>query len=66
MEDYGSVTEGPRTWQETAKARGFSLRTLGEKVGRTHSTMLAYSCGKRPIPQPVRERMAEVLGSRCL
>jgi transcriptional regulator with XRE-family HTH domain len=52
----------PRTWQEVAKDRGISLRILGELIGRPHSTMLAYSCGKRTPPQEVLFRISRVLG----
>jgi hypothetical protein len=52
----------PRTWQTVAKERGLSLRILGEMVGRPHSTMLAYSCGKRRMPQPLRDRLSTIFG----
>lgn len=51
-----------RTWQEVREERGISLRILGDLVGRTHSTMLAYSMGKRPVPQELLVRLARVLG----
>ena len=56
------TTEDPRPWQEVARERGISLRILGELVGRPHSTMLAYSCGKRVPPQELMWKIARVLG----
>lgn len=52
----------PRRWQDVRQARGLSLRELGNLVGRTHSTMLAYSCGAKPVPQRILDRLAEALG----
>lgn len=52
----------PRTWQEVARDRGISLRLLGELIGRPHSTMLAYSCGKRVPPQEIMWKLQRVLG----
>ena len=57
-----SVTDTRRTWQEVARERGISLRILGELVGRPHSTMLAYSSGKRQPPQDLLFRISRVLG----
>jgi len=54
--------EAPRTWQEVREDRGISLRILGELIGRPHSTMLAYSSGKRRPPQEVMWKIAKVLG----
>ena len=55
-------TEARRTWQEVREERGISLRILGELVGKTHSTMLAYSIGKRRVPQDVMDKIRRVLG----
>jgi hypothetical protein len=38
------------------------LRILGELVGRPHSTMLAYSSGKRVPPQEIIWKISRVLG----
>lgn len=54
--------EPRRTWQEVAKERGISLRILGELIGRPHSTMLAYSSGRRVPPQEVMWSLRRVLG----
>ena len=54
--------DAPRTWQEVARERGISLRILGELIGRPHSTMLAYSSGKRVPPQEIMWKLARVLG----
>jgi hypothetical protein len=54
--------ETRRTWQEVAKERGISLRILGELIGKTHSTMLAYSMGRRVPPQDVMWRIKRALG----
>lgn len=51
-----------RRWQDVTKERGVSLRVLGEIVGRPHSTMLAYSCGARQIPQVLLDKIAVVFG----
>jgi hypothetical protein len=58
--DTPTPTE-PRTWQEVAKDRGLNLRELGEMVGRTHSTMLAYSCGKLTPPKKILALLAQGL-----
>lgn len=52
----------PRPWQTVARERGIPLRILGELLGRTHSTMLAYSMGKRPVPQELLDKLARILG----
>lgn len=52
----------PRRWQDVRVDRGISLRILGELVGKTHSTMLAYSIGKRVPPQEVIWKLSKVLG----
>ena len=62
MELQTATTEPLRTWQEVARDRGISLRILGELVGRSHMTMLAYSSGKRQPPQEVMWKIAKVLG----
>lgn len=62
MTEQTPTATGPRTWQEIARDRGISLRILGELIGRPHSTMLAYSCGKRTPPQDVLFRISRVLG----
>ena len=62
MQDITPTPTDPRTWQEVARDRGISLRLLGELVGRPHSTMLAYSCGRRTPPQDVLFKLSRVLG----
>ena len=57
-----STTDTRRTWQEVAKEQAYSLRYLGEKVGRTHATMLAYSMGKRRTPREILDRMTALFG----
>lgn len=57
-----AITDTRRTWQEVRAERGISLRELGERVERTHSTMLAYSMGKRVPPQEVMDKIRAVLG----
>lgn len=53
---------GLRRWQDVAREQQLSLRVLGEKVDRRHTTMLAYSCGARIIPQDVLAAISRVLG----
>jgi hypothetical protein len=62
MESITPTTTEPRRWQEVARERGFSLRQLGDLLGRTHSTMLAYSMGKRRMPHDLLERLGKMLG----
>lgn len=62
MTDQTPTAAVSRTWQEVAKDRGISLRLLGELIGRPHSTMLAYSCGKRNPPQDIMGKLTRVLG----
>jgi hypothetical protein len=57
-----AITETPRPWQDVAKEQAYSLRYLGEKVGRQHTTMLAYSIGKRRTPREILDRMSELFG----
>ena len=52
----------PRRWLDVARDRGISLRILGELVGRPHSTMLAYSSGRRPLPEELLWKIGRVLG----
>lgn len=49
-------------WQDVARARGISLRKLGVLLDKSHTTMLAYSCGKRRVPEDVMERMTRLFG----
>ena len=42
--------------------RGISLRLLGEIIGRPHSTMLAYSSGRRRVPQEILWKIGRALG----
>ena len=56
------TTDPLRTWQEVRVERGISLRILGELVGRPHSTMLAYSSGRRVPPQEILWKIGRVLG----
>lgn len=58
------IPTAPRTWQAVAKERGLTLRILGDLVGRPHSTMLAYSCGKRRMPQEMLDRLTRLFGER--
>ena len=51
-----------RTWQEVAKEQGYSLRYLGEKIGRHHTTMLAYSSEQRRLPREILDRMIQLFG----
>jgi hypothetical protein len=62
MLDETPMLTGRRRWQDVAKERGISLRILGDLLGRTHSTMLAYSMGKRPLPQDLLEKLHRILG----
>ena len=62
MQEIAPIPTGPRTWQEVARDRGISLRLLGELIGRPHSTMLAYSSGKRQPTQEILWKLARVLG----
>jgi hypothetical protein len=62
MELQAATTEPIRTWQEVARERGISLRILGELIGRSHMTMLAYSSGRRVPPEEVMWKLRKVLG----
>lgn len=62
METFTPTDTAPRRWQDVAKERGLSLRMLGEFLGRTHSTMLAYSIAKRRMPQELLDRLGKMLG----
>lgn len=62
MELQAATTDTRRTWQEVARERGISLRILGDLVGRPHSTMLAYSSGRRVVPQDIMWKIARTLG----
>ena len=54
--------DGARPWQSVALEQGYTLALLVKSIGRTHNTMLAYSCGKRRVPQVVLIAMGHVLG----
>lgn len=62
MQQPTPISTEPRTWQEVREERGISLRILGEIIGRPHSTMLAYSSGRRRPPQDVLWALARALG----
>lgn len=62
MQEIAPKSTEPRTWQEVARDRGISLRLLGELIGRPHSTMLAYSSGRRVPPQDIMWKLQRVLG----
>lgn len=62
MDSQAATSETRRTWQEVARDRGITLRLLGDLIGRPHSTMRAYSSGKRSTPQEVLWKLGRVLG----
>lgn len=62
MHDMTPIPTDPRRWQDVAKERGISLRQLGDLLGRTHSTMLAYSIAKRRMPLELLDRLGKLLG----
>lgn len=62
MEQIPPIDAGKRTWQEVAREQAYSLRYLGEKLGRYHSTMLAYSMGRRRVPRELLDKMSELFG----
>lgn len=62
MEAEAATTEARRTWQEVAQERGIPLRILGDLLGKTYNTMLAYSMGRRVPPEEVLRKLRRVLG----
>lgn len=55
-------TDPRRRWQDVRTERDIPLRVLGQLVGKTDSTMQAYSIGRRPVPKEVLWRMSIIFG----
>jgi len=64
MQHETATPTGLRPWQDVAREQGYSLRYLGEKIGRHHTTMLAYSIGKRRVPRELLDKMSDLFGER--
>ena len=62
MQTDTPIATEPRDWRVVAQEHHLNLRELGELIGRQHTTMLAYSMGKRPVPKVVLIAMGAVLG----
>jgi len=62
MQEPTPIAAEPRAWQVVREERGISLRLLGEIIGRPHSTMLAYSSGRRRVPQEILWKIGRALG----
>lgn len=62
MEQITPTDAEPRRWQDVRVERQLTLSQLGGLLGRPHSTMLAYSCGKRRLPKKLLLRLALIFG----
>ncbi len=48
--------------KESRNKRGLSLRAVGEKIGKDHSTIHAYETGRQAINVDVLEMLCNVYG----